>query len=400
MGLSIILAFVLACLAGVYSDATDGSYEITLKTGNEYWAGTSAQIYIKLYGENKTSDKIVLQTKPDQIVRDSEEKFSINAGKNLGAVRKIEVGHDNTGKSAGWYLQQVTVLSGQSNKVYYFYINKWISDDSGYTTTIIAQITSADRENCGVAPTSRVIHGQTAKANAWPWMVRLVTTELFEKNFIECGGTLIHPQYVLTAAHCLEYYKKAKNYRLTLGEHDHSKDEGTEQFVDVDELIKHPKYNPSFFDHDIALLKLEQPAKINKFVKLACLPATNDYAEQGSKCIGTGWGQFTDVLPVRSATLNQVTLFVTNQTECDNVYKQTITKSMLCAGGGGLCHGDDGGPLFCKNDKNRYDVHGVSNFYVPSTFGGCNSKKPTGFSRVTSHIGWIESVIGTTVKYV
>ena len=62
-----------------------------------------------------------------------------------------------------------------------------------------------------------------------------------------------------------------------------------EQDFNVLSIIRHPRYNsPVSYAHDIALLLLDRPAKINHAVNTVCLP--NIYDNQGQQCTVTGWG--------------------------------------------------------------------------------------------------------------
>lgn len=103
---------------------------------------------------------------------------------------------------------------------------------------------------CGVRPRSRIISGHNALPNSWPWMVQI--------NYLgghHCGGALVSPQWIVTAAHCVNHAQKPENYRdfrITLGEHQRSRREGYEQVFDVANIIVHPQYDkPSVVNNDI-----------------------------------------------------------------------------------------------------------------------------------------------------
>ena len=51
---------------------------------------------------------------------------------------------------------------------------------------------------CGYKPSTRIVGGTEAPKGAWPWQAQIRTTS----GFPFCGGTLVHPQWVVTAAHC------------------------------------------------------------------------------------------------------------------------------------------------------------------------------------------------------
>merc|ERR1712002_1083489 len=107
----------------------------------------------------------------------------------------------------------------------------------------------------------RVIAGTTPPRGAWPWQILL----LF-KGKATCGGTLIAPGWVVTAAH--RVYRRDQipsNFAVRVGEHDRTKHEGSEVEVEVEKVIRHPSYSPYTLNNDISLLKLKRPVQLNKY---------------------------------------------------------------------------------------------------------------------------------------
>lgn len=73
-------------------------------------------------------------------------------------------------------------------------------------------------DSCGLTVSSRVVNGETAARGQWPWQAQIRIHGLMMPH--HCGGTLIHPQFVLTAAHCLVELPYAERYIISLGEYD------------------------------------------------------------------------------------------------------------------------------------------------------------------------------------
>lgn len=102
----------------------------------------------------------------------------------------------------------------------------------------------------GTRPGGRIISGQNALANSWPWMAQI--------NYLRnhhCGGSLVSPQWIMTAAHCVDFAKNPSNhpdFQITLGEHRRSTTEGPEQVFKVAKIVVHPQYDkPSAVNNDI-----------------------------------------------------------------------------------------------------------------------------------------------------
>lgn len=255
-------------------------------------------------------------------------------------------------------------------------------------------LTSAEA-TCGIRPQTRIISGYNAAPNSWPWMAQI--------NYLgghHCGGALVSPQWIVTAAHCVNHAKKPQNYRdfrITLGEHRRSTREGYEQVFDVANIVVHPHYNkPSIVNNDIALIRLNRPAVLNEQVSLICLPNQGYNIPARKRCYATGWGlTIPEDWSSQADILKQAMLPTVSQSECERDNKDAgipVTDAMFCTGHGGsspisTCNTDSGGPIVCKDWTGRWYLQGVVSWGT----GGCHPGHYSVNARVSKYRNWIES---------
>ncbi|XP_068686247.1 transmembrane protease serine 9-like isoform X2 [Montipora foliosa] len=227
---------------------------------------------------------------------------------------------------------------------------------------------------CGYRPEThsrqrRIVGGKIAQPNSWPWQV-----EFAEKgnNVHSCGGSIIHPRWILTAGHCADPYYNSAPKEIRLGEHDRVVLEGYEEVLDGDRFYIHPGFKhdrPSYVspgDYDIALYHLKRPATFHSRVSPVCMPDEDSTLPEdvGRVCVVTGWGHtveygnFSEVLQE-----NQVPIVSRAECNKNDSYDGYITENFMCAGfeGGGkdACQGDSGGPLVCQDDGGKWVLAGV-----------------------------------------
>lgn len=191
-----------------------------------------------------------------------------------------------------------------------------------------------------------IIGGNIAAPHSRPYMVYLKDQKL-------CGGALIKPNWIITAAHC----NLGNTTKALLGLHSLSDITNQQQVIRIKRAIKYPCFDRVLKINDLQLLELEKTAKLNKFVSTLPLPKQEENVKPGTQCSTAGWGVTDRKKAKPSDVLREVNLTIVDHKKCSKAYskiKQTITSSMICAGPlkrrkDDTCQGDSGGPLICNN---------------------------------------------------
>lgn len=208
---------------------------------------------------------------------------------------------------------------------------------------------------------SRIVGGNEAVPNAHPYQVALLHQRILLTAM--CGGSVISPLVILTAAHCPI---NSQSTTVISGAHNMNVVEATQQRRTVQSANYriHPNYNNQNLNNDIATLILPTALTFNTFVQPIALAATTAGQFVGVIGQSTGWGRVADG-GSSSSVLRVVTNEIISNAQCAAVFGTTVVNAaVICidtTGGRGTCQGDSGGVLSVAQGGARLQV-GVTSF--------------------------------------
>jgi secreted trypsin-like serine protease len=184
-----------------------------------------------------------------------------------------------------------------------------------------------------------IIGGEETTTEENPFVVALTTPDGFQF----CGGTIVAPTKVVTAAHCTESSAPA-DVKVVAGRTVLSSDEGT--VAGVTDIWIHPEWDSATLTNDASVLTLDTP--LTQTPLALASPTDTDLYTAGANSTVYGWGVTESGSP--SDHLRKVDVPVVADDACGSSYPDEFNAaSMACAGlaegGKDSCQGDSGGPL-------------------------------------------------------
>ncbi|CAF1507285.1 unnamed protein product [Adineta ricciae] len=247
---------------------------------------------------------------------------------------------------------------------------------------------------------SRIVGGETASSHSWGWAVsiRRSTTRHF------CGGSIISPNYILTAAHCVDGISLLRtDLTIAVGSDNLLDNEG--QRILVAQIFMYSGYNSLTKENDIAILRLKKAISFrDRNIARICLPPASDldatvFPQINSTLVAIGWGH-TSMSGSLSNTLQQVTVNAVGNREskCRNSIHNVDLQFCAAVNGGGkdTCQGDSGGPLmFFSNENQQWMLAGVTSYGR-----GCGLTDYAGvYTRASAYTKWIVSMVGDDINF-
>ncbi|XP_055390298.1 modular serine protease-like [Condylostylus longicornis] len=262
-----------------------------------------------------------------------------------------------------------------------------------------------------------VSNGESIDIVNVPWHVGIYANNTGTGKFEQiCGGTLVHFNIVISAAHCFYNEEQHKqnpiwDYMIASGKRyrDYNSFERHAQFVAAKKIHIPTTYNQAFFRHDIAVIVLERKLMFNDHTRPACIDwfPYGKYDIEANK-LGrvVGWGA-TSPDKKSSSKLLAIELNTLSNSQCkDKVNRnnrEEITGEKFCAvgfRGESACQGDSGGGFLVKKrynyDEDRYHLWGIVSSGIDSD-KHCTPNFLTTYTNIQYHQDVIKSIIADNI---
>ncbi|KRK00340.1 CLIP domain-containing serine protease 14D [Drosophila yakuba] len=233
---------------------------------------------------------------------------------------------------------------------------------------------------CGISLGPKIIKGTNSNYQNAQYMAGIANLTM-----LLCGGTIIHKDFVLTAAHCT--YENNDTLFVNLGAYNinHPIDQ-----IRVSNSMPHPEFNNINYVNDIALLKLERSVQFSIYLQAICILMDNFMANQVRQYNALGWGKTEKA--DHSDILQAISLNRTHPMNCYIRMGLYPDPKQICAESfGDTCSGDSGGPLITKI---RIGERSFNTQLAIISFGNIGCGGVGIYTDISPYLGWIAQNIG------
>ncbi|XP_013207186.1 mannan-binding lectin serine protease 1 isoform X1 [Microtus ochrogaster] len=263
----------------------------------------------------------------------------------------------------------------------------------------------------------RIIGGRNAELGLFPWQALIVVedTSRVPNDKWFGSGALLSESWILTAAHVLRSQRRdntvipvsKEHVTVYLGLHD-VRDKSGAVNSSAARVILHPDFNIQNYNHDIALVQLQEPVPLGAHVMPICLPRSEPEGPAPHMLgLVAGWGisnpnvTVDEIISSGTRTLSDVLQYVklpvVSHAECKASYESrsgnySVTENMFCAGyyegGKDTCLGDSGGAFVIFDELSQHWVaQGLVSWGGPEE---CGSKQVYGvYTKVSNYVDWV-----------
>ncbi|XP_059351434.1 chymotrypsinogen A-like [Daphnia carinata] len=253
---------------------------------------------------------------------------------------------------------------------------------------------------CGAGPARvRIVNGQEAAANSWPFMVAFTTPDGTD---VSCGGSLISETKILTVAHCFEQLSMYQVSQMVVKLGMHKRRESAESPDDaqmtrrIGRLAIHKAFNAKTYYNDIAVVTMDTAVAFSKSISPVCLAPVNGELDvyAGETATIMGWG--TEALGGTSpANLKEATVTIITNEDCRTTFTDpgAIPNHMLCASttDADSCQHDGGGPLVVKTEDGLWTQAGIVSW-------GEGCADPAFPAAVYTRVNWLRGWINGNLR--
>ncbi|RWS01388.1 hypothetical protein B4U79_10244, partial [Dinothrombium tinctorium] len=212
-----------------------------------------------------------------------------------------------------------------------------------------------------------------------------------------CGASILSKTRLVTAAHCvhspLPSFMKT-TATVCVGAHEKENESDGKKCYKTDNIRVHPRYNTNSITNDIALIEIPRGMDVAKFTNNGygstntfCQPKDLSYV--GADCFVAGFGIWKRGKQELAPKLQISKMVIIPNEECKKNYT-SVTDNQICARGPEgqtACNGDSGGPLFCLNDQQKYELVGEVSYGTQN----CPEGYPVVYTRNSKYLDFINS---------